>query len=121
LTGSCVIALGKHATGLLSNHNPLAKDLLNAGQTCGDRAWQLPLWDEYQEQIDSPFADMANVGGRDGGTITAGCFLSRFTSKLNWAHLDIAGTAWISGKKKGATGRPVTLLIQYLMDKCSRS
>ena len=118
LTGACVIALGKHATGLLSNHNPLAKDLLNAGENCGDRAWQLPLWDDYQKQLDSPFADMANVGGRDAGTITAACFLSRFTKKLNWAHLDIAGTAWITGDKKGATGRPVTLLVQYLMDRC---
>jgi len=118
LTGACVIALGKHATGLLSNHNPLAKDLLNAGENCGDRAWQLPLWDDYQKQLDSPFADIANVGGRDAGTITAACFLSRFTKKLNWAHLDIAGTAWITGDKKGATGRPVTLLVQYLMDRC---
>jgi len=117
LTGACVIALGEHATGLLSNHNPLAKDLLAAGETSGDRAWQLPLWDEYQKQIDSPFADMANIGGRPAGTITAACFLSRFAKKLHWAHLDIAGTAWVSGKKtKGATGRPVRLLVQYLMD-----
>ena len=120
LTGACLIALGKHATGLLSNHNPLAKDLLNAGENCGDRAWQLPLWDEYQKQLDSPFADIANVGGRDAGTITAACFLSRFTKKLNWAHLDIAGTAWLTGDKKGATGRPVTLLVQYLMDRCRK-
>lgn len=118
LTGACVIALGKHATGLLSNHNPLAKDLINAGQTSGDRAWQLPLWDDYEKQLDSPFADMANIGGREAGTITAACFLSKFTKKLNWAHLDIAGTAWISGKNKGATGRPVSLLTQYILDKC---
>ena len=116
LTGACVMALGSHATGLLSNHNPLAKDLLNAGETAGDRAWQLPLWDEYQQQIDSPFADMANIGGREAGTITAACFLSRFTKKFHWAHLDIAGTAWISGKNKCATGRPVSLLTQYLLD-----
>jgi leucyl aminopeptidase len=121
LTGACVIALGKHATGLLSNHNPLAKDLLNAGENSGDRAWQLPLWDEYQKQLDSPFADFANIGGKEAGTITAACFLSRFARKLNWAHLDIAGTAWTSGKNKGATGRPVTLLVQYLMDKCNKS
>lgn len=118
LTGACVIALGKHATGLLSNHNPLAKDLINAGQTSGDRAWQLPLWDDYEKQLDSPFADMANIGGREAGTITAACFLSKFTKKLNWAHLDIAGTAWSSGKNKGATGRPVSLLTQYILDKC---
>lgn len=93
LTGACVIALGKHATGLLSNHNPLARELLNAGDESGDRAWQLPLWDEYQQQLNSPFADMANIGGREAGTITAACFLSRFAEKYNWAHLDIAGTA----------------------------
>ena len=119
LTGACVMALGSHATGLLSNHNPLAKDLLQAGENSGDRAWQLPLWDEYQKQIDSPFADMANIGGREAGTITAACFLSRFTRKLRWAHLDIAGTAWNSGKEKGATGRPVPLLMQFILDKCS--
>jgi leucyl aminopeptidase len=118
LTGACVIALGNHASGLLSNHNPLAKDLLQAGETSGDRAWQLPLWDEYNKQLSSPFADMANIGGREAGTITAACFLSRFTEKFHWAHLDIAGTAWINGKNKGATGRPVPLLIQYLLDRC---
>ncbi|OGT33426.1 MAG: leucyl aminopeptidase [Gammaproteobacteria bacterium RBG_16_51_14] len=119
LTGACVIALGRHATGLLSNHNALARDLLNAGETSGDRAWQLPLWEEYQAQLKSPFADLANIGGRDAGTITAACFLSRFAGKFEWAHLDIAGTAWTSGKDKGATGRPVPLLMQYLLDKCS--
>lgn len=119
LTGACVIALGSHATGLISNHNPLAKDLLHAGESSCDRAWQLPLWDEYQKQIDSPFADMANIGGREAGTITAGCFLSRFTKKLHWAHLDIAGTAWNSGKNKSATGRPVPLLTRYLLDRAS--
>ena len=118
LTGACVIALGKHASGLLSNNDPLAKDILDAGENTGDRAWQLPLWDEYQHQIDSPFADMANVGGREAGTITAACFLSRFTKKFKWAHLDIAGTAWLTGKNKGATGRPVPLLVQYLIDRC---
>ncbi len=119
LTGACVIALGMHASGLLSNHNPLAKDLLNAGEESGDRAWQLPLWEEYDKQIDSPFADMANIGGREAGTITAACFLARFATKLHWAHLDIAGTAWTTGKNKGATGRPVSLLVQYLLDRCA--
>jgi leucyl aminopeptidase len=118
LTGSCVIALGKHASGLLSNNDSLAKDILDAGETAGDRAWQLPLWDEYQHQIDSPFADMANIGGREAGTITAACFLSRFAKKFKWAHVDIAGTAWLSGKNKGATGRPVPMLVQYLVDRC---
>lgn len=117
LTGACVIALGKHATGLLSNHNPLAKDLINAGEETGDRAWQLPLWDDYHKQLESPFADMANVGGREAGTITAACFLSKFARKMKWAHLDIAGTAWTTGKKKNATGRPVALLVQYILDK----
>lgn len=117
LTGACVIALGKHATGLLSNHNPLARELLNAGEESGDRAWQLPLWDEYQQQLNSPFADMANIGGREAGTVTAACFLSRFAEKYHWAHLDIAGTAWLSGNKKGATGRPVSLLMQYILNQ----
>ncbi|GBE11422.1 cytosol aminopeptidase [bacterium BMS3Bbin12] len=118
LTGACVVALGKHASGLLGNHAPLAHDLLNAGRYSGDRTWELPLWDEYQDQLKSNFADMANVGGRDAGTITAACFLSRFTKKYHWAHLDIAGVAWKSGKRKGATGRPVPLLAQYLLDRC---
>lgn len=120
LTGACVVALGKHASGLLSNHDPLAQDLLRAGQTAADRAWQLPLWPEYEKQLDSPFADMANIGGRDAGTITAACFLSKFARKHQWAHLDIAGTAWASGKNKGATGRPVPLLVQYLADRCAK-
>ena len=117
LTGACVIALGKHATGLLSNHNPLARELINAGEESGDRVWQLPLWDEYQQQLNSPFADIANIGGREAGTITSACFHSRFAEKLQWAHLDIAGTAWLSGSKKGAPGRPVSLLMQYILNK----
>ena len=117
LTGACIIALGHHPHGLLSNHNPLANELLRAGETAFDRAWELPLWDEYQEQLESNFADMGNIGGRPAGTITAACFLSRFTKKFHWAHLDIAGTAWKSGKEKGATGRPVPLLTQYLLDR----
>ncbi len=117
LTGACIVALGAHPAGLLSNHNPLANDLLSAGQTSGDRCWQLPLWDDYQDQLKSNFADMANIGGKGAGTITAACFLSRFTKKYHWAHLDIAGVAWKSGTHKGATGRPVSLLAQYVLDK----
>ncbi|MDN7123825.1 leucyl aminopeptidase [Pseudidiomarina sp. 1APP75-32.1] len=117
LTGACIIALGHHASGLMSTHNPLAHELLNASEQSGDRAWRLPLWDEYQDALDSPFADMANLGGRDAGSIGAGCFLSRFTKKYHWAHLDIAGTAWRSGAKKGATGRPVPLLTQFLLNR----
>ena len=117
LTGACVIALGHHATGLLSNDQALADELLAAGQTAGDRAWQLPLWDEYDEQLSSNFADMANIGGRSAGTITAACFLARFSKDYRWAHLDIAGVAWKSGKAKGATGRPVPLLMQFLMER----
>lgn len=104
LTGACVIALGHHITGLMANHNPLAHELIAASEQSGDRAWRLPLGDEYQEQLESNFADMANIGGRPGGAITAGCFLSRFTRKYNWAHLDIAGTAWRSGKAKAPPG-----------------
>jgi len=119
LTGACVIALGSHAAGLLSNDDTLAADLLAAGNRAGDRAWHMPLWDDYQQQLDSNFADMANIGGREAGTITAACFLARFTEKYHWAHLDIAGVAWKGGKEKGATGRPVALLTQYLMDRCA--
>jgi len=119
LTGACVIALGSHAAGLLSNDDELAGALLSAGVTAGDRAWRLPLWDEYQQQLDSNFADMANIGGREAGTITAACFLSRFTGDYRWAHLDIAGVAWKQGKEKGATGRPVMLLTQFLLDRCT--
>ncbi|MGD8999650.1 MAG: leucyl aminopeptidase [Granulosicoccaceae bacterium] len=120
LTGACVIALGNHVSGLLGNHRGLVNDILHAGKASHDRAWELPLWEEYQEQLKSNFADMANIGGREGGTITAACFLSRFTKKLHWAHLDIAGTAWKSGKEKGGTGRPVALLTQYLMDRTGK-
>jgi len=115
LTGACIIALGNQATGLLSNNDDLANELLAAGERTGDRAWRLPLWEEYQSQLDSNFADMQNIGGRPAGTITAACFLSRFAKDYRWAHLDIAGTAWNSGKAKGATGRPVPLLVDYLM------
>jgi leucyl aminopeptidase len=118
LTGACVVALGHHVTGVMGNHNPLIHELLNAGKTSGDRAWGLPLLDEYQEQLKSNFADIPNVAGRDAGAITAACFLSRFTKKYHWAHMDIAGTAWVSGEAKGATGRPVPLLTQFLIDQC---
>ncbi|ABE54159.1 PepA aminopeptidase. Metallo peptidase. MEROPS family M17 [Shewanella denitrificans OS217] len=117
LTGACVIALGKHASGLFSSHNPLAHELLNAGEQSGDRAWRMPLWEEYQDMLDSPFADMTNLGGRPAGSITAACFLSRFTKKYNWAHLDVAGTAWNSGANKGSTGRPVPILSQFLINR----
>ncbi|HEY9151218.1 MAG TPA: leucyl aminopeptidase [Gammaproteobacteria bacterium] len=117
LTGACVVALGKHASGLLGNHEPLIHALLKAGQASGDRAWQLPLWEEYQEQLKSNFADMANIGGPQAGTITAACFLSRFTRDQHWAHLDIAGVAWKQGEQKGATGRPVPLLTRFLLDR----
>ncbi|MDH5179422.1 MAG: leucyl aminopeptidase, partial [Gammaproteobacteria bacterium] len=118
LTGACVIALGKHPAGLMGNDDDLINDIKSAAEQSADRVWQLPIWEEYQEQLKSNFADMANIGGREAGAITAGCFLSRFTKKLKWAHLDIAGIAWDSGQNKGATGRPVPLLTQYLLDRC---
>ncbi|ODN41948.1 leucyl aminopeptidase [Piscirickettsia litoralis] len=115
LTGACVVALGEHNTGLMSNDDDFAQTLLKAGKEAADKAWQLPLDEEYQAQIDSPFADMANVGGKAAGTITAACFLSRFTKNYTWAHLDIAGSAGgVFDKKKGATARPVPLLMRYL-------
>jgi leucyl aminopeptidase len=117
LTGACIVALGSHASGLLANDDELAAKLLEAGQKTGDRAWQLPLWEEYDEQLKSPFADMANIGGKGAGTITAASFLARYTKDYKWAHLDIAGTAWVSNAEKGATGRPVPLLTQFLIDK----
>ena len=119
LTGACVIALGHVATGLFSNEDKLARELLDAGDYAHDRAWHMPLWEEYQQQLDSNFADMQNIGGRAAGSITAACFLSRFAKEYRWAHLDIAGTAWKSGKDKGATGRPVPLLTQYLINRTS--
>jgi leucyl aminopeptidase len=119
LTGACVIALGGVATGLFANRDGLARELLAAGDEANDRAWQMPLWDDYQELLKSPFADMANIGGRWAGAVTAACFLSRFTKKFAWAHLDIAGTAWKSGTEKGATGRPVPLLTHYLLHRAS--
>ncbi len=120
LTGACVIALGKHASGLFSNDEALVGELEAAAQFTRDRVWRLPLWDDYQEQLKSNFADMANIGGREAGSITAACFLARFAENYPWAHLDIAGTAWLSGKDKGATGRPVPLLTRLLIER-SRS
>jgi leucyl aminopeptidase len=115
LTGACVIALGAHASGLFANDDALAAELLTAGQTTGDRAWQLPLWDDYQGQLKSNFADMSNLGGPPAGSITAALFLSHFAKKYKWAHLDIAGTASVSGDAKGATGRPVPLIAEFLL------
>ncbi len=117
LTGACIVALGRNPSAVLGNHSPLINDLIHAGKTIEDKVWELPLWDEYQDQLKSNFADMANIGGPDGGTITAACFLSRFTKKYKWAHLDIAGTAWVTGDNKGATGRPIPLLTQYIIDR----
>ncbi len=117
LTGACVIALGHHASGLFGNDDGLVKELANAGDEAFDRAWPMPLWDDYQEQLKSNFADIANIGGRAAGSVTAACFLSRFAKKYDWAHLDIAGTAWVSGKEKGATGRPVPLLSHFLLQR----
>ena len=121
LTGACVIALGHIASGLFANDETLAGQLIAAGQSTHDRAWRLPLWDDYQEQLKSNFADFANIGGRPAGSVTAACFLARFTRKFKWAHLDIAGIAWKSGSAKGATGRPVPLLTQYLIDRAAKS
>ena len=120
LTGACVVALGNVATGLFANKDALARDLQDAGDEANDRAWHMPLWDDYQDLLKSPFADMANIGGRWGGAISAACFLSRFTKKFDWAHLDIAGTAWKSGADKGATGRPVPLLTHYLLQRAGK-
>jgi leucyl aminopeptidase len=117
LTGAVIVALGKVPSGVMGNNPTLIKDLIKSGQQIEDKIWELPLWDEYQEQLKSNFADMANIGGRDAGTITAACFLSRFTKDYKWAHLDIAGTAWKSGDAKGATGRPVPLLTQFIINQ----
>ena len=121
LTGACVIALGHVAAGLFANDDALAREVLAAGDTAYDRAWHMPLWDDYQEQLRSNFADMANIGGRPAGSVTAACFLSRFAKNLRWAHLDIAGVAWRSGREKGATGRPVPLLTQFLIDRAGEA
>jgi len=120
LTGACVIALGHVATGLFANNQALADQIRAAGEDAWDRVWQMPLWEDYQEQLRSNFADMANIGGRPAGSITAACYLSRFARKLKWAHLDIAGTAWRSGREKGSTGRPVPLLVRFALRRAGR-
>jgi len=121
LTGACVIALGHVATGLFANDDVLADEVRSAGSAAHDRAWHMPLWEDYQTQLNSNFADFANIGGRAAGSVTAACFLSRFAGKFKWAHLDIAGTAWRSGKEKGATGRPVPLLTRFLINRARKS
>lgn len=120
LTGACVVALGKVASGLFANNQELADTLLAAAAASGDKIWQMPLWEDYQDLLKSPFADMANIGGPNGGAVTAACFLSRYTKEYTWAHLDVAGTAWLSGNDKGATGRPVPLLVEYLLGRAGR-
>jgi leucyl aminopeptidase len=115
LTGACIIALGNHFSGLMSNDEALAEELGAAGVRADDRAWRLPIGDEYAEQLKSNFADMANIGGREGGACTAATFLSKFAKDLAWAHLDVAGTAWTGGSQKGSTGRPVPLLVDFLI------
>lgn len=121
LTGACLVALGRVPSGLLGNDDRLCNELLAASETATDSLWRLPLWEEYQELLKSNFADMANIGGKDAGTITAACFLSRFAENFRWAHLDIAGTAWRTGPTKGATGRPVPLLCQYLINRAPKA
>jgi leucyl aminopeptidase len=121
LTGAIIVALGNHASGVFANDDALAQDLVAAGNRADDRAWQLPVWQDYQKQLDSPFADVANigVGGGNAGSITAACFLARFTEEYRWAHMDIAGTAF-SSSPKGATGRPVALLVDYLRQRAGQ-
>jgi leucyl aminopeptidase len=121
LTGACVVALGHVATGLFANDQKLADEVRAAADDAWDRVWQMPLWEDYQEQLRSNFADMANIGGRPAGSVTAACFLARFTRKLRWAHLDIAGTAWKSGREKGSTGRPVPLLVRFALRHAGRA
>jgi leucyl aminopeptidase len=117
LTGAVITSLGRPASGLFSNNQSLADELLAAGQYTHDRAWQLPLWDDYQPQLDSKVADMINIGGPEAGTITAACFLSRFVEEVHWAHLDVAGTAFNTGKEAAASGRPVPLLCQFVLNR----
>jgi leucyl aminopeptidase len=117
LTGACIVALGSVNSGLMSNSDLLAQELMDAGEETLDSCWRMPLSEEYDSQLDSNFADMANIGGPKAGTITAGCFLARFVKDQTWAHLDIAGTAWNQGKEKGATGRPVPLLTQFIINQ----
>ena len=120
LTGACIVALGSHASALYANDDALAQQLLDAGEESGDKAWRMPLWDEYQSALNSNFADMANIGGREAGSVTAACFLSRFIDGVNWAHMDVAGSAFMGGARKGSTGRPVPLLFSYLCKQSSK-
>jgi leucyl aminopeptidase len=117
LTGACIVALGNHFSGLMSNDEALAAELSAAGTRADDRVWQMPIGEEYVDQLKSNFADIANVGGRDGGACTAASFLWKFAKDLNWAHLDVAGTAWLSGSQKGSTGRPVPMLVDFLVER----
>jgi leucyl aminopeptidase len=117
LTGACIVALGNHFSGLMSNDEPLAHELESAGVRADDRAWRLPIGEEYVDQLKSNFADIANVGGREGGASTAASFLSKFAKDLQWAHLDVAGTAWLGGAQKGSTGRPIPLLVDFLINR----
>jgi leucyl aminopeptidase len=121
LTGACIVALGNHYSGLMSNDEPLAQELLAAGLRADDRVWSLPIGEEYVEQLKSNFADIANVGGREGGASTAASFLWKFAKDLKWAHLDVAGTAWLSGANKGSTGRPVPLLVDFLLHRAGHA
>ena len=120
LTGACVIALGAHHSGVMSNDDALARELVSAGLRADDRAWQLPLTEDYAEQLKSNFADFANIGGREGGAITAAAYLAKFAQGLKWAHLDIAGTAYVGGAHKGSTGRPSPLLADFLIHRAGR-
>lgn len=120
LTGACAVALGKHAHGLFTRHDDLAVELSTAGDQALDRAWRMPLWDDYQSALESAFADFTNLGGKWGGAITAACFLARFAEGQRWAHLDIAGTAWDEPRKGYATGRPVGLLVEWLSARAER-
>jgi leucyl aminopeptidase len=120
LTGACVIALGHVASGLFANDQRLADELRGAADDAWDRVWQMPLWEDYQEQLRSNFADFANIGGRPAGAVTAASYLARFTRKMRWAHLDVAGTAWKSGREKGSTGRPVPLLVRFVLRHAGR-
>lgn len=121
LTGACVTALGTQATGLMSHDDEMAEQLLAAGQHTGDRAWRLPLWPEYHEQLTSTYADMKNIGGMPAGSITAGCFLQRFVQDQRWVHLDVAGSLWPGNAKKGSTGRPVRMLCQWLREQSGKA
>jgi len=117
LTGACIVALGSHASAVYANDEELGDGLVRAGEESGDRAWRMPLWDEYQSSLSSNFADFANIGSGGAGSVVAACFLSRFAEKFKWAHMDVAGSAFQSGARKGATGRPVGLLYRFLLDQ----